>query len=145
MSKKCRFRALFDKYHGKRTKTLLNYELEHLYHIYWSLWRQISWTKSLLVISKIFGLFVNTLTADDKYCLLKRDDLLQHLHIQLSQKKSSFSFFFCIFEIYTRFSTVSKKRSPSKLMYFWTYGNRKTLLDKCLKLPFEGSLRRVTW
>ena len=33
--------------------------------------------KSLLVISKILGLFVNTLTADDKYSLTKRDNLMQ--------------------------------------------------------------------
>ena len=37
----------------------------------------MSWKKSLLVICKILGLFINTLTADDKYSLLNRDNLMQ--------------------------------------------------------------------
>ena len=37
----------------------------------------MSWKKSLLVICKILGLFINTLTADDKYSLLNRDNLTQ--------------------------------------------------------------------
>ena len=42
-------------------------------------------------------------------------------------------FFFSIFEIYTQYWTFSKKRWPSSLIYFWTYGLQKTWLDKCLK------------
>ena len=41
----------------------------------WSMWRQFSWKKSLLVICKILGLFVNTLIPDHKYSLLLRDNL----------------------------------------------------------------------
>ena len=47
---------------------------------------QVSWKKSVLVICKILGLFANTLTADDKYSLLNKNNLLQHLQMQLSQK-----------------------------------------------------------
>ena len=43
------------------------------------------------MICKILGLFVNTLTADDEYCLLNRDNLFQHLQMQLSQKQKKFS------------------------------------------------------
>ena len=75
MSKKFRFRRPFDKWHSKRAKTLLKSERQHLYHIYWSLWRQFSWKNSLLVICKTLGLFANPLTADDKYSLLNRDNL----------------------------------------------------------------------
>ena len=40
-------------------------------------------------------LSVNPLTADDKYSLLKRGNLLQHFRIHLSQKrKISLNFFF---------------------------------------------------
>ena len=46
---------------------------------------------------KILGLFVNTLTANDKYSLLNRENLLQHRQIQLSQKQKSFSQFFVAF------------------------------------------------
>ena len=52
------------------------------------------WKKSLLVIFKILGLFVNTLTADDKDSLLNRDNLTQPIQMQLSQKQKTFSQFF---------------------------------------------------
>ena len=42
---------------------------------------------SLLVLCKILRLFVNTLTADDKYSLLNRDNLTQPIQILVSQKQ----------------------------------------------------------
>ena len=37
ISKKCRFRAPFNKQHGKRAQTLFKSERQHFYHFYWSL------------------------------------------------------------------------------------------------------------
>ena len=51
----------------------------------------------MLVLWKILGLFVNTLSEDDKYCLLYTDNLLQPIHILLSQKQKTFSEFFSAF------------------------------------------------
>ena len=51
----------------------------------------------MLVLWKILRLFVNTLTADDKYCLLYRDNLTQPIQIRLSQKQKTFSQFFSAF------------------------------------------------
>ena len=51
----------------------------------------------MLVLFKILGLFVNTLSDDDKYCLLYKDNLLQHIQILLSQKQKTFSQFFSPF------------------------------------------------
>ena len=48
----------------------------------------------MLVLRKILGLFVNTLSEDDKYCLLYNDNLLQPIQILLSQKQKTFSQFF---------------------------------------------------
>ena len=45
------------------------------------------------MICKILGLFVNTLAANDKYSPLNRDNLLQHIQMQLSQKQNIFSQF----------------------------------------------------
>ena len=45
----------------------------------------------MLVLCKILGLFVNTLTDDGKYSLLYRDNLTQHIQILLSQKPKNFS------------------------------------------------------
>ena len=45
----------------------------------------------MLELCKILGLFVNTLTDDDKYSLLYRDNLTQEIQILLSQKRKTFS------------------------------------------------------
>ena len=42
-------------------------------------------------------MFVNTLTADDKYSLLNRDNLRQPIRTTLSQKHKGFSQFFLAF------------------------------------------------
>ena len=54
---------------------------------------------SLLVTSEILGLFIYTLTADDKYSLPKKENLPKPIQIHLSQKKSYFSLFCSISEI----------------------------------------------
>ena len=51
----------------------------------------------MLVLSEILGLFLNTLSEDDKYCLLYRDNLTQPIQILLSQKQKTFSDFFSPF------------------------------------------------
>ena len=65
--------------------------------IYWLLWRQLSLKKSLLVICKILRLFVNTLTAYDKYSVLNREYLKRPIDMQLPQKQKSFSEFCAAF------------------------------------------------
>ena len=51
----------------------------------------------MLVLCKMLRLFVNALTADDKYSLLNRDNLLQPIQILLSQKQNTLSSFFLEF------------------------------------------------
>ena len=64
VSKKPRFRRPFDKLHGKRFQ------------------RQFRWKKSLFVICKILRTFVNTLTGDDKYSLVSRNNLTEPIDMQ---------------------------------------------------------------
>ena len=97
MSIKSRFKGSFKKQHGKRAQTLLKFAWQNLYHIYWSLWRQLTFKKFLLVICKISRLFPNTLSADSKYSLLNRDNLMQPIQMQVSQKPKSFAEFFAAF------------------------------------------------
>ena len=118
MSKNSGFRRPFNKQYGKRDQTLLKSEQQHLYHIHWSPWIQLSWKKSLIVICKILGLFLNTLTLRHKYFLLNRDKLKQSIQMQLSLTKKPFSNFFCVFEIKIKRLTLSKKRRFSSLIYF---------------------------
>ena len=51
----------------------------------------------MLVLCKILGLFLNTLTDHDKYSLLYRDNLTQPIQILLSQKQKTLSDFFSAF------------------------------------------------
>ena len=51
----------------------------------------------MLVLWKLLRPFVNTLSEDDKYCLLYKDNLLQPIQILLSQKQKTFSQFFSAF------------------------------------------------
>ena len=96
-SKKPRFKGSFGKEHGKCAQTLLKFESKHLYHIYWSLWRQLTCKKSLLVICKISRTFPNTLSGDGKYSLFNRDNLKQPIQMQFSLKQKTFSNFFAAF------------------------------------------------
>ena len=93
ISKRSSFRGHFDKQHAKGDQTLLKSEPHHLYQIYWSLWKQLNWKKYLLVIFKLLRMFVNILTAEEKYSLLNRDNLKQPIHMQLSQKEKTCSEF----------------------------------------------------
>ena len=97
MSIKTRFKGSFKNQHGKCAQTLFKFPWQKLYHIYWSLWRQFTFKKFLLVICKISRLFPNTLSADGKYSLLNRDNLTQPIQMQLSKKQKTFSEFFSAF------------------------------------------------
>ena len=138
MPKKSRFKGSFKKQHGKCAQTLFKFAWQNLYHIYWSLWRQLTFKKFLLVICKISRLFPDTLSADGKYSLLNRDNLTQSIQMQLSRKQKTFSEFFSAFlKSSLNFEHFQKKWWPSLLMYFRNYGLRKTLLDQCLKSPIS--------
>ena len=49
------------------------------------------------MISEILGLFVNTLTAHDKYSLQNKENLPRQSQMQLSKKQKTFSEFFAPF------------------------------------------------
>ena len=93
ISKKSLFKGSFGKQDGKRAQTLLKFVWQHLYHIYWSPWMQLTCKKLMLVISKISRLFSNTLSTDGKHSLLNTDNLKQPIQMQLSQKQKTFSEF----------------------------------------------------
>ena len=58
-------------------------------------------------------MFVNTLTADDKYSLLNRDNLMQPIRTPLSQKHTAFAeFFLASSESTLNFEHFQKKDDP---------------------------------
>ena len=67
----------------------------------------------MLVLCKILRLFFNTMTDDDKYSLLYRDNLMQPIQILLSQRQKTFSLFFSAFLKSTlNFEHSRKKDDP---------------------------------
>ena len=80
---------------------------------YWSLWKQLHWRKSLLLICNVLKLFLNALTGRDKYSLRKRDNLEQPFQMQLSQKQEIISdFFFAFWKATLNFERFPKKEEP---------------------------------
>ena len=139
MSKRSRFWRPFDKQHSKRDQTLLISEWNHLYHICWSLSRQLNWKNSLLVTSKFLRLFVNILTSDDKYSLLNSDAVI-------SETKNNFGTCFCISEIYLKSWTFSKKKINVIADEFPILRAPKTVLKPNLyKVPFQRTLWQSTF
>ena len=67
----------------------------------------------MLVLCKFLRLLVKTLTDDEKYSLLYRENLTQPIQILLSQKQKSFSEFFSAFLKSTlNFAHFQKKVDP---------------------------------
>ena len=97
MSKKPRFREPFDKLHFKGAQAVLKSSSQHLYAIDSSLPSQYTWKKSLLLTCQILGLLVNTLTADEKYPVLNRDNLTRPIQMQLSLTQNTFFYFWLQF------------------------------------------------
>ena len=97
MSKNSRFRGPFDNWHGNRFERLLKSERQH-------------------------RLFVNPLTAYDKYSVLNRGNLFHYLQMQLSQQGKIFPEFFLQFSK-CRFLNL---RTPKNVV---RYMSKKSLSD----------------
>ena len=145
MSKKTPFNWSFGNQHGKRDQILKKFASHHLYHIYWSMWMQLTWKKSLLVIWKTSRLFTNTLSWDSKHSLLNRDNLTLPIQMEVSRKQEIFSRIFPAFlksdlnfehfekkqmslmaEVFPKFRTPkSQVRSMSKNSRFnWSFAKQ---------------------
>ena len=64
------------------------------------------------MIDKILTLFVNTVTADDKYSLLKRDNLTQPSQMQLSKKNFFSEILSQLLKSSLNFENFQKKDDP---------------------------------
>ena len=62
----------------------------HYYPLLSSIWGKLSYKKSPSVWYDILRLFVNALTADDKYSVSNMHDLQQHFQTLLYQKQKTF-------------------------------------------------------
>ena len=97
LSKRRRFRTRFDSQHVKPSQVLPKSPGEHLHTLCSSFSGKLIWKISPLVLSEIFGVFVNTLTADGKYPDQECQNFRLPIQMQLSEKRKSFSEFFVPF------------------------------------------------
>ena len=99
----------------------------------------------MLVLCKILRLFVNTLTDDDKYSLLYRDNLTQPIQILLSRKKNTFPKLFSAFlKSRLNFAHFFKKDDPhSRCISQITASKKSDSINVC-KIPFKRSLPQKT-
>ena len=86
MSRKSCFIGHINKRHGKRAIVRPKSPSQQFNHISWSLSRQFSWKKLLLLARQILRLLFNTLALDDKYPVSNREILMMSIEMQLLQK-----------------------------------------------------------
>ena len=75
----------------------------------------MTWKKSVLVISEILGVFVNTLAADYKYSLCTRENLQQTTQLQLFKEQFLFAAYL---KSTSNFEHFEKKDDPHRLFIF---------------------------
>ena len=91
----------------------------------------------MLVLCKFLRLSVKTLTDDEKYSLLYRENLTQPIQILLSQKRNTLSQFFSAFLKSTlNFAHFQKKDEPhSRCISQITVSEKGEKINIC-KMPF---------
>ena len=91
------FRTPFANERVDGFQTLLKSARRSYYPLFSSIRGKLSWKKSPSVWYEILRLFVNALTADDKYSGSNMQNLPQEFETPLSQKQKTFSRFFIAF------------------------------------------------
>ena len=100
----------------------------------------------MLVLCKILRLFVYTLTGDDKYCSLYRDNLTQPIQILLAQKQKTFSrLISAILKSTLNFARFQKKDYPHSRYISHITGSEKGDSINVCKIAFKRSLPQKTW
>ena len=90
----------------------MKFERKQFCQIVSYLWVKLSWKTSLLVISEVLGVFVDIFTADDKYSFSKRENILQDIRMQLSEKSSILiNFILHCWNLNQTFNNLKKKMS----------------------------------
>ena len=92
-TKRSFFRTPFANERVNGFQTLLKSARDNYYPLFSSIRGKLSWKKSPSVWYEILRLFVNALTADDKYSGSNMQNLWQQFQTPLSQKQKTFSRF----------------------------------------------------
>ena len=127
--------------HG--SPTLLKPALQHFYPNFPLIYDKFSWKTSLLLESKILGLFGNTLTADNMYSRQRWEKFWQQVQTVLSQKGKTFSENFIAFWQSTRTFWHFKKKLTFVALIFQkllTLRNVVTSMPEsfCFRTPLKS-------
>ena len=101
MLKRSHLISPFDGQRVNGSQTLIKSPRKHFYPFHSQHRNELSSNMSPLLRSEILELFVNTLTADDKYFCHYRKKFAQPIQMRLSRKVNVFSLFFIAFLKYT--------------------------------------------
>ena len=108
---------------------------QHFYYIFSSFCGKLSWKISLLAICEFLGLFINTLTSDNKYFICNKENLRQAIQIQLFKKQKNCSKSIASVMKFTfNFKYFEKKRT----LIAYVFPNLQTAKDQCLKIRVSG-------
>ena len=118
MLKKPRVRTLMDSQHRKGSERLPKSKWQYFCRIFWSLSKEISSKKSVLVVSKTLRLFVNMLTPDDKYSLSLKASVSRNQFkcSYLKIKKDVLIFFLHFLNLHKIWNTLQKKMSLARYL-----------------------------
>ena len=104
----------------------------------------LHWKNSLSVIHNILTPFVNTLTVNDKYYLLNRENLTQETHMQLSPKEKTFlEFLFASWKSILNFKHLAKKDDPRSWRISGNTGSEKYGYINVQRAVCQRSLRQT--
>ena len=107
-----RFGTRFDSKNVKVSQKLTKSPWERFFHVFSSFWGKLIWKMSTIVLGKILGVFVKTLTPDGKYPVQYCQNLQLRIQMQLSEKQKTLSQFFIQFLE----STSNLKHLKKKIM-----------------------------
>ena len=111
-SKRSCFSTPFGNQRVKGFETLLKSPRHHYFPIFQWFRDKLSWKMSVLVTSKIFRLFFNTLTPDDKYSRRNMQIFWQHIQRPLSQKVMLFfDFWLHFWNVHEIYNILKKRKS----------------------------------
>ena len=103
----------FDNEHVNESLKLLKYAVKYFYPTFPPFWSNLSYKNSFSVRAEIFGLFVNTLTANYEYSRSNTGNLQLPLQTQLSEKaKTALAFFIAFLEFALNLEEFEKKNEP---------------------------------
>ena len=138
-SKKLCFRTSSNSQHVKASQILLKSAWELIYQIYSSLRQKLIWKISPLVISEKLGVFVNTMTAGDKYPVRDCDNLLLPIQMEFF-----LNFLFHLWNLHQILNFLNRKMIviANVFLKWWTVKVLVKPLSKklCLTISFDSEL-----